>query len=426
VSIVSEGSETETPKIEPIPVSVITLPEKLPKSLFQDSNRLLALAAFVFSVVTGTFALVHTWTDSREATVDSVGKLIDQYYAGAEKAATLNLQTQSDYRNLLMSKQRSTASRAAALATRVENLLDDGIWLALAQINDNERNFSAAEFAWSSAADHTKDISVYLFGMRGLATNQSYQGKIDSVNQTLNAATKQISSTTIKGGRFINMLTPAQKDIELAGLHATQLFLTKSNDCNYLVPHFDEATSLLVSAYKKGEMEYVPYENLVIAIRQYLAVYKKRRLECAPSFENLRLTDDCMVLAEILDAAPSGFAVLRGGASQNPNEVFSRLAALDAEACLVTSAYQFYCKWPEHGEVESKKRSDQLLERVLKCESLGKATVSRSQSDNSIVHYDTTNIVIEGRQPFRIDRASSKDKFSPYWQVQIEVEPKSP
>src|SRR5258708_5565067 len=105
----SDDIQAEIPQRIPIPVYITSLPEKLPKPLFRDSNRLLSLAAFIFSVVTGTFALVHTWTDTREARVDGVGKLIDQYYSGAEKLAALNLQTQADYRNLLSAKQRSIA-----------------------------------------------------------------------------------------------------------------------------------------------------------------------------------------------------------------------------------------------------------------------------------------------------------------------------
>jgi hypothetical protein len=422
---VFEEKQAEKLQRDPIPVIVTSLPEKSPKPLFRDSSRLLSVAAFIFSLVTGTFALVHTWTDSRESYVDGVGKLIDQYYAGAEKMATLNLQTQSDYRNLLAVKQRSIALRAVELATRVEKLLDDGIWTALAQINDSEHNYSAAEIAWSSAVDRTKDIALYLFAIRGLATNLSYQGKTDSVNKTLEASLKEIGLEG-KDYRFSARLTPAQQDIESAGVHATQLFLNKNNDCAYVVSHFDEAINLQVSAYQKSQTEYLQYENFVIAIRQYLSTYKKRREECLPSFERVRLLDDCLALAEILDAAPSGFAVLRGGASQNSNEVFSRVAMPGAEACFVTSVYQFYCRWPEHQEVDTKQRVEQISRRIGSCDSLGKATVLKSQDNRSQINSEFTTITVGNRQPLKIHRASSKDNFNTYWQVQVEIEPRNP
>lgn len=419
------SDEAETSERTPIPVVVTGLPEKLPKPFLRDPTRMLSTAAFIFSVVTGTFALVHTWTDTRESYVDGVGKLIDQYYAGAEKMATLNLQTQADYRNLLGVKQRSLALRAVELATRVETRLDDGIWTALAQINDAERNYSAAELAWSSAVRRTKDVTLYSFATHGLATNQSYQGNVDRVQKELEAKLKEIGRTD-KAYRFATRLSPAQLDLESASVHATLLFLNKYNDCADVVSHYDATINLWASAYQKSRAEYVAYENVTIAMRQYLAIYKKRRAECAASFETVQLLDDCLALAEILDAAPTGFAVLRGGASQNSGESFSRVALPDAEACFVTPAYQFYCRWREHGDDDTKQRVGQISQRIAKCESLGKAIVSKSQYENAQWRSEYIGIAIENRQPLKIHRAGSKDQFNPYWQVQVEIEPQNP
>lgn len=167
------SEETVThPSQSPVVAVVVTkLPEVPSKPLLKDSTRLLALAAFLFSVTTGLYATYQTWISNREARVDAINKLIDQYYAGQETLATLNPQTQNPYINLLQSQLRSMAARTIPHALQVQGDINDGTWLALAQINDNEGHFATAEIAWLAAKNKAQDVPAYTFAMRGLASN---------------------------------------------------------------------------------------------------------------------------------------------------------------------------------------------------------------------------------------------------------------
>ena len=147
--ILSEGAFSVTSADQPPPVSVVItgMPEQPSKPLFKDSARLLSISAFLFSLITGIFAMYQTHQNWQDTTTDSVNKLIDQYYIGQEKLSKLDPINDVAQANFLKALLRGVGTRAVSQAIQVQAKIDDGTWLALAQINDNENNLTTAEQA---------------------------------------------------------------------------------------------------------------------------------------------------------------------------------------------------------------------------------------------------------------------------------------
>jgi hypothetical protein len=93
--------------------------------------------------------------------------------------------------------------------------IDDGTRLAVAQINDSEDdNLKNAETTWLTAIQDTKDISVYMYAMRSLASNQLRQNrKVDaeqSYQSALDAALSGRLTSTIVSSIVANRLCYAE------------------------------------------------------------------------------------------------------------------------------------------------------------------------------------------------------------------------
>jgi hypothetical protein len=226
-----------------------------PEPLLKDTNRLLSLAAFVFSVATGLFAVYQTMYTRMEATVDTVNKLIDQYYDEQEKLTKMNEEDQIALMNLLRSRAQSTALRMFSLATSVKASIDDRTWQAVAQINDGEGNIKAAERAWLIAIENTKDISVYLYANRNLASNQLRQGRgrEEDANRSYQSALDAALSKQVEGTTIVNEMPQYAKSSEAALTHAYWLDQFNRKDCSFVVSHFDSALEFVadVSHYER-------------------------------------------------------------------------------------------------------------------------------------------------------------------------------
>ena len=221
----------------PVSVIVTSLPEQPAKPLFKDTARLTSVAAFIFSVVTGLYATYFSWINYRQSTLETASKLIDQYYQGQEKLATLNPLTQAAYINLLRSELKAVASRAAQSAAQVQGEVDAGTWLGLAQINQYESNWKASTTAWNAAIQTTDEDYVYAFALRGLATVQVLQGKLDDANNSMDLAFRSETTDETQFKRLsrlvcqppIEQLTPPQRR------RTTLLFLGKLRIVHSLV-----------------------------------------------------------------------------------------------------------------------------------------------------------------------------------------------
>jgi hypothetical protein len=244
----------------------------------KDSNRLLALAAFVFSVTTGVYATYQTWKSSTQTTVDTVSKLADQYYDGQGKLSQLN-STQAGYSNFLRTTLRSTALRASALATAANSYIDEGTWLALAQMNDNENNLRASQAAWNEAANKTQDITTYLFATRGLGANLLRQGDGNGAVKAFNRATDTAMSDKFKGAE--NSLPPAYRNVEAASTQAFWLSLIQTTDCAFISDHFDKALKYIADSHRTANSADPTYENELLTTRQFISYFRKARESCA-------------------------------------------------------------------------------------------------------------------------------------------------
>ena len=167
---VSEPQQTPT-----ISVIITKMTHSPSTSLFRDPTRLLSLSAFIFSVITGLYAMYQTYQNQKEATMESVNKLLDQYYAVADKITKIEV---DDGRgNLLKSQSRAIAIRAVRQASHVKAMIDDGTWTALAHINDAQNNLAEAEQAWLAGIRNTTQSYFYLYALRGLAVTQFNAGR---------------------------------------------------------------------------------------------------------------------------------------------------------------------------------------------------------------------------------------------------------
>jgi len=405
-------------------VVVLKMPEKPAKRLFRDPNRLLSLAAFVFSVATGVFATYNTWRGSRDAAIESVSKLTDQYYEGQSKLAQLN-PSQQAYINLLRTTLRSTALRAINQASVVKTSIDEGTWLALAQINDNENNLAASETAWNAATEATNDIAVYLFGMRGLAANKLRQGDIagaqTAFENTIGAALKD----TFKGGR--NNYPPEYRHVEVAATEAFRLTSARAPDCAFIAEHFDKSLRHIAEAHATANLSDMGYLSMLLATRAGLSFLRSARLNCAPVVDkDLLAADDCFGIDEVIGNAPFAFIGFRGApekAGDADTDFFSLYYLSGADSCLVTSSSTFRCTWPEIDESDSDARANELVNNLTACKNLAGMTKTTFARENSSRTMQSTSLRLENRATIRITRShwKNKDGSPAEWGVSLEV-----
>ena len=246
----SEVASTNAPA-QIIEIVVKEMPERPPKPLLKDTPRLLSVAAFIFSLVTGVYATYSAWSAKTDAAVEDVGKLISLYYQSAEKLRTVNSFTETAYFNLLRTQQRSQAAQAVTKALTVANYVDVGIWMSLAQINNAELNCVASDKAWRAALSNTTDIMEYSFSLRGAAYNDWCLHKLDDATKLLETALKAVTADVVKEPRTMsNYMLPQSRAMEVAFIHLTWLSLFPT-DCKVVVPHFDGAKAASVE-YASG------------------------------------------------------------------------------------------------------------------------------------------------------------------------------
>ena len=360
---VSTGATTP----QPISVAVTSMPDSS-KSLFKDPTRLMSLAAFLFSVITGVFATYQTWRSSRESTIDSVGKLIEQYYAGQEKLAKLDTTTQIGYANLLRSQLRGAASRTVPQALRVQDDIDDGTWLALAQINDAENNFDIAEMAWRAAAKNTRQPYVYTFAMRGLFANLLRQNKLEQAQAAIKTALDAAVADKIAGTSIVNNLPSHVRLIEKAASHVFLVSLMPDADCSIVASNYDAAISSLSDASGVRVPFDLSFQIQVLYVRSLLNVLKAARAKCPPASSALLQQDFCSLLTNLMDNSLNGFTVHKGAPEDKGFR--PRIPLPDTEYCSIDQNGVFNCKYPEADEASSKERFETLGGILATCSSL--------------------------------------------------------
>ncbi len=272
---------------KPIAVVIKTMPDTPSKSLWHDSTRLLSLAAFILSLVTGAYAAYSTWKAQRDATVESVGKLIAEYYSNAEKIKLLkNDAYDISYFNLLRTQQRAEIVQAVQKALTVRTYVTTAIWMSLAQINYEEQNCPAAETAWLSAINNTEDISEYLFALRGIAANEWCLNRLPDAEKRLGEALNAAESEEVTANHTIkNYLRHAQRMLDISSTHLQWLTLYPSDKCEIMKPHYDAAVAAFADATSgitlpdktAGDQA---GGNIVLSTRFYIDQFKEARSKC--------------------------------------------------------------------------------------------------------------------------------------------------
>jgi tetratricopeptide (TPR) repeat protein len=274
----SAMSNTQQPNVSVVPVHVTKMPP--PQPLFRDTSRLVAVAAFILSLMSVLFTWHQTLNTKREATIDTINKLIDHYYEYQEKLTKMDATTQVTLMNLLRSRAQSMASSMTRLANRVQGDIDAQTWLAVAQINDSENNFSAAEAAWSTAIRETDDIYVYLYATRNLASNLLRQGRADDASRKYQLAIDATFSNIVKGTAVVNS-TPSHARYSQAALtHAYWLHEFRREDCPIVVPHFDSAVDFIANASRSGRMADLRSQEAIVAAKELLSPFREARKAC--------------------------------------------------------------------------------------------------------------------------------------------------
>ena len=275
----SEGSSPDTPP-QRVEVVVKEMPERPPKPLLKDFARLLSVAAFIFSLVTGVYATYSAWRAKTDAAVEDVGKLIALYYQSAEKIKTINAYSETAYFNLIRTQQRSQAAQAVTKALTVSNYVDVGIWMSLAQINNAELNCAASDKAWRAALSNTSDIMEYSFSLRGAAYNDWCLHKLDDAAALLETALKAVTADVVKEPRnIINYMVPQQRALEVSFIHLTWLSLFPT-DCKVLVPHFDGAKAAFSEAFRDAPTTDPGVQEQMNGAAANIARFEQARAKC--------------------------------------------------------------------------------------------------------------------------------------------------
>lgn len=420
---VDQVSDTQNVVRKPVQVVVTSMPERPEKSIFKDSARLLALAAFLFSASTGSYAAYQTWLNGRIASVDRVSKLMDDYYAKQVTLAGLKPSTQIGLINLLQSQSRGIAAKTVPLAITVQEQLDDGTWQALAQINDAERNLKAAEQAWSASIHNTRDIRTYLFGTRGLALNQIRQGKQKEGFANLDKVIQDVRADVIKENGIDNYMTPAHRDLYEGETQGIWLSALPARECGVLVSRFDRAMALLVSADNTA-VENLEVHSLVVSVRISLDRFRKERAACPRANGVPPLADDFCALSEnLIASAAIGFSPYKGESDVDGFSFESR-ANLGGGFCSIDSGGMFHCYWPDEGEQAVKKRNTSLLAALAACPNLGFHTATTQHRDGHSEVSDTSVFVFPRKAQFSVRQSFRKPtatRSEGHWTVVMDI-----
>jgi hypothetical protein len=409
-----------------VSVAVTSMPPTPDKPLFKDPSRLLAVAALALSFTTGSFGMYYTWNSGEESRVDTLGKLIDQYYTAQEKLLTLNEDDNLPLMNLLRSQLKANASRAYSIATGVQGRIEDGVRLAVAEINDSEFNFTTAEKAWLLAVEKTQDISVYLYGMRNLAKNQLLQHKTRGESdrryqQALDAALHD-RTKRMKGTAIINGLLPDARSAQAALTHAYWLEESGSRDCLFVVPHYDEALRFIAAASQTSDLI---IQTQIVGTRTLLGHFRKIRGACMPPSAALESADYCRLVANILRNAAARFGIYKGAHDKAKAEFASRIVLPDAKRCGINSNSVFYCTWMESDEGGTRAHSEKLVDVLSSASCLGAPVRTEVRAEPAAESMPTINLDFPERGNIKIKRRSFRSTESspvPYWDINLEID----
>lgn len=160
---------TETPEKprQPISVVVTAMPVAPKTPIWRDSARILAVAAFLLWLVTGSYTAYSTWKTQKADEIAKVDSMIAAYYSNAEKLKSMDPYREMAYVNLLRTQRRDELAQAMRIAGAIEKSVNTSTWMSLAQIEYHETNCAAAEKAWNAALGNTEDVNEYLFSLRG-------------------------------------------------------------------------------------------------------------------------------------------------------------------------------------------------------------------------------------------------------------------
>jgi len=207
-------------KLHNISVVITKMPEPPSKPLLKDSNRLLALAAFLLSLITGTYAAYSTWRTQRESTVETVGRLVEQYYKGTERLKAIDPNKDQAAFIFIQTEQKGTATRAYLEAKRVTSYIDVGLWSAVAQINVYAGNPDEAKKVFQHMLDVSNDVYNYVSSKVGIATADAQLKDLKASDKLLTEAMKEVSEDVIRKEQpwwavwqnhtITNTLTPIQ------------------------------------------------------------------------------------------------------------------------------------------------------------------------------------------------------------------------
>ena len=254
------SSPAPAPEHQTHPI-VVSLAEAPAKPLFKDSARLMAVSAFIFSLVTGLYATYQTYQNDRDANVERVTKLIDDYFDKQETLSHLDRNTQLAYITLIQSQIRAIAERAVYYANKVQDDLSDGSWQSLAQVSNAEGNFSGAIEAWRQSTLRTRDARLYLFGLQSLGLTQLHANDPVGARATFTRLLADLYVTRPEGSYIENNGSKFSRDLFASETYILWLQALNSKDCSVTKDLYKSAVAALASAEAQSATTTNPYDT---------------------------------------------------------------------------------------------------------------------------------------------------------------------
>jgi tetratricopeptide (TPR) repeat protein len=422
----NDGPAT-TPPLPAMPVAVTSMPDPPAKPFFSDPTRVISVAAFIFSVVSGLFAAYQTWSDNQQAAVDQVSKLIGEFYDEDEKLGRLNVATQGGEMNLLRSHLRSLALRAASQAQRVKSLIDDGTWQAIAQINAAENNPSAARQAWLSSVDRTQDPQLKVYGLKNVGVVEYQLGLTTQAEAHFSQAI-DIANAKSNADHPAFDWPESYRDVSIGEVQLVWAIQAAQASCASFLPHYRSATDYLSKATPLLPADNTAMRNEMILNDEYLANLSTKAASCGadPVDDKQKF---CSILGEIRASAAGGFKILEGEPTGETGAFQSRIVFPGAQSCEVTeydalsSAYT--CEFAEHDEDTVKARVAALVGSIKSCSGLGASASEQRTTDTKTTETLVNDISLGGRQSIRIGwrhRKPSDSLPQGRWRVTLDAE----
>lgn len=305
--------------------------------------------------------------------------------------------------------------------------LEDGTWLSLAQINDNESHYATAEIAWLAAKNKAQDVPAFTFAMRGLASNLFQQGKLDEAEKAMQLAVESSLGDTVEGTRLVNTIPAYARPADAAATHAFWLAQANRKDCPFIVEHFDRALTLITEASRNlpiGRFDFGA-QNQIVGARAGLSSFRKAREACEPSSVALQTEDTCYLVANLLDNAAAGFGIYKGYFDQRKNENWSRVRLPETDFCAIDSRFTFYCIWPESDEADTKMRSEMVVRALLACKNLGIPSITEYNDESNARTLRTLYLKFADRTYLKLKRSFQKPnekQSTGRWDLTLEID----